>query len=157
MHLRDFRIGDEAALYQLHHGAIHRVASRDYTAEQIDAWAPPEPDLEAWALKMRALQPFVAEADGVIAGYADLQASGYLDHFYVSADFQRRGVGRMLMGRIHEEAARLGITELKSDVSRTAQPFFASFGFDIVEQRSVVRHGVTIPNALMRKVLTPSR
>jgi putative acetyltransferase len=153
MHIREFRIGDEATLYQVLHSAVHRIAARDYTPEQLNAWAPPEPEHEAWMLKMRALQPFVAEIDGVIAGYADLQPSGYIVHFFVSADFPRQGVGRMLMDRIHDKAARLGVTELTSDVSRTAQPFFARFGFGIVEQRFPVRQGVTIPNALMRKTL----
>lgn len=153
MNIRDFHIGDEASLYQVLHSAVHRVASRDYTPEQLNAWAPAEPDHEAWMIKMRALRPFVAEIEGVIAGYADLQASGYIVHFFVSADFPRRGVGRMLMDRIHEKAAHLGITQLTSDVSKTAQPFFTRFGFEIVEQRFPVRQGVTIPNALMRKTL----
>lgn len=153
MNIRDFRMGDEATLYQVLHSAVHGIAVRDYTPEQLNAWAPPEPEHEPWMLKMRALQPFVAEIDGVIAGYADLQASGYIVHFFVSAEFPRRGVGRMLMDRIHEKATCLGITELTSDVSKTAQPFFASFGFQIVEQRFPVRQGVTIPNALMRKIL----
>ena len=152
--LRAFHIGDEAALYRVHHGAVHRVASRDYTPEQLNAWAPPEPDHDAWLIKMRTLRPFVAEAGGVIVGYADVQPSGYIVQFFVSADFPRQGVGRMLMDRIHEEAARLGVTELTSDVSKTAQPFFARFGFEIVEQRFPVRRGVIIPNALMRKILT---
>ncbi len=153
--VRHFRPGDEAALYRVHREAIHRVASRDYTTEQIEAWAPARPDPGAWAIKMRHIRPFVAEVDGAIAGYADLQPSGYIDHFFVSADFPRRGVGRQLMERIHEEAARQGIAELTADVSRTAQPFFARFGFEIVEQRFPVRAGVTIPNALMRKHLPP--
>jgi putative acetyltransferase len=153
MNIRDFRIGDEATLYQVLHSAVHRIASRDYTFKQLNAWAPAEPDHEAWMIKMRALRPFVAEIDGVIAGYADLQPSGYIVHFFVSADFPRQGVGCLLMDRIHEKASRLGITELTSDVSKTAQPFFAHFGFEIIEQRFPVRQGVTIPNALMRKIL----
>jgi len=155
IHIRPFQVGDEPALYRVHHEAIHRVASRDYTPEQILAWAPARPDPGPWSIKMRHLQPFVAEVDGVIAGYADLQPSGYIDHFFVSADFPRRGVGRMLMERIHEEAARRAIGELTADVSKTAQPFFARFGFEIVELRFPVRSGVTIPNALMRKRLPP--
>lgn len=153
MHIRDFHIGDEASLYRVHHSAVHRIAARDYTPRQLNAWAPAEPDHAAWMIKMRALRPFVAEIDGVIAGYADLQPSGYIVHFFVSADFPRQGVGRALMDRIHEKAAHLGVTELTSDVSKTAQPFFARFGFEIVEQRFPVRQGVTIPNALMRKTL----
>lgn len=154
--VRPFRHGDEAALYRVHHDAIHRVAARDYTPEQIQAWAPDQQvDPGVWAIKMRHLRPFVAEVDGVIAGYADLQANGYIDHFFVSADFPRQGVGRRLMDRVHEEAARLGLEELTADVSKTAQPFFTHFGFEIVELRFPVRAGVAIPNALMRKLLVP--
>lgn len=155
MRIRPFQPGDEPALYRVHREAIHRVASRDYTPEQIQAWAPDRHDPGPWGIKMRRLRPFVAEADGVIAGYADLQPSGYIDHFFVCADFPRQGVGRLLMERIHEEAARQGLAELTADVSKTAQLFFARFGFEIVELRFPVRSGVTIPNALMRKTLLP--
>jgi len=32
----------------------------------------------------------------VMAGYADLQADGLIDHFFVDAGHARRGVGRAL-------------------------------------------------------------
>ena len=154
MHIRPYQTGDEAALYQVYYSAIHKIAVRDYTAKQIEAWAPKAFDPAVWAERMHAIRPFVAEVDGRIAGYADVQPSGYIDHFYVSGDFPRQGVGRVLMERIHAEAQRLALTALTSDVSRTAQPFFAHFGFQIVEERFPVRRGVTIPNALMRKELS---
>ncbi|MDR7092576.1 GNAT family N-acetyltransferase [Hydrogenophaga laconesensis] len=154
--VRRFRAGDEAALHAVHHGAIHRTASRDYTPEQLNAWSPADHDARAWARRMQDIRPFVAEVDGAIAGYADMQPSGYIDHFFVSPDFARQGVGSLLMRQIHEEAARQGIDELTSDVSLTAQPFFARNGFEIAEQRFPVRAGVTIPNALMRKTIRPS-
>src|SRR5205807_4677105 len=58
--LRDFRPGDEAALRAVFESAIHEVAIRDYTRAQVDAWAPRVHDTQAWAVRMRALQPFVA-------------------------------------------------------------------------------------------------
>ncbi len=39
MKIRRFRIGDEAALFRVYFSAIHDVASRDYTPEQVEAWA----------------------------------------------------------------------------------------------------------------------
>ena len=153
MHVRPYQTGDEAALYQVYYSAIHKIAVRDYTAEQIEAWAPKAFDLAVWAERMHTIRPFVAEVDGRIAGYADVQPSGYIDHFYVSGDFPRQGVGRRLMDHLHTEAQGLALTELTSDVSRTAQAFFAHFDFQIVEQRFPVRRGVMIPNARMRKAL----
>ncbi|MNT95242.1 hypothetical protein D3C72_2370850 [compost metagenome] len=57
------------------------------------------------------------------------------------------------MARLHEEVQALGLSEMTADVSLTAQPFFAHHGFGLVERREVVRDGVQIPNALMRKLL----
>ena len=102
---------------------------------------------------MERLNPFVAIENDKIVGYADLQDSGYIDHFYVSGTMPRRGVGARLMNELHEEANRLKITELTSNVSVTAQPFFARFGFEIVERKMGEIRGVVVPNALMRKLL----
>jgi hypothetical protein len=46
-----------------------------------------------------------------------------------------------------------GMRLLTSDVSRTAQPFFGHWGFEVVEERRPVMRGVVIPNALMKKEL----
>ena len=40
MHIRDFIIGDEKALYEVFQSAVHELAIQYYTAEQINAWAP---------------------------------------------------------------------------------------------------------------------
>ncbi|MFC4278304.1 GNAT family N-acetyltransferase [Achromobacter aloeverae] len=151
MHIRRFEIGDESALFGIFYSAIHRIAARDYTAEQIQAWAPADLDQNIWRERMRCIRPFIAQIDGCIVGYADLQDHGYIDHFFVSGFHPRQGIGNALMARIHEEATKRGIRELSADVSRTAQPFFESHGFLIVELRTPIQRGVVVPNALMRK------
>lgn len=153
MIIRLFSLGDEPALFRVYYSAIHEIAKRDYTQEQINAWAPADLDPKLWHKKMREIQPFVAEIDNEIVGYADVQSTGYIDHFFVSGSTPRQGIGSALMHRIHERSASLGLKELTSDVSRTAQQFFLRNGFEIVEQRQPARHGVIIPNALMRKRL----
>jgi len=102
---------------------------------------------------MQGLVPFVALAGGRVVGYADLQASGFIDHFYVAAEAGGQGVGGRLMHRILAQAAALGLAQLTSDVSLTAQPFFAHFGFEIVAHRGVDVRGVELRNAAMRKLL----
>ena len=154
MHIREFQLGDEAGLYAVFLSAIRELASKDYTPEQIEAWAPASFDPEAWAKRMQGIRPFVVESHGKLVAYADVQPTGYIDHFFVSGPFARTGIGTVLMNRIHETALAQGISVLTSDVSRTAQPFFAQFGFVVIEQRAPVIRGVTVPNALMRCELT---
>ena len=151
--LRDFRPGDEPALRAVFGSAIHEVAIRDYTQAQVDAWAPRVFDAALWAQRMQGIAPFVVERDGEIVAYADVQPSGYIDHFFVAARAGKLGIGGMLMRRIHERASELGIAELTSEVSRTAQPFYRHFGFEIVDHHVKRVRGVDIEYAAMRKRL----
>jgi putative acetyltransferase len=148
--LRDFAPSDAPALRGVFTSAIHEVAIRDYTPAQVDAWAPRAHDAVDWAEHMADLRPVVAELDGVVAGYADLQDGGYIDHFFVSGTAGGQGVGGALMRCILARAEALGLAELTSNVSLTAQPFFAHFGFEIVEHRVVDVRGVPLRNAAMR-------
>jgi len=156
MLIRPFRQGDEDALRRVFFSAVHGVASKDYSAEQIEAWAPAPKgaDRAPWAERMRAIRPFVAEADGVILGYADVQPNGYIDHFFVAAPAARGGVGSSLMARLHEEAAVRGTACLFADVSITARPFFEKWGFAVEAQQTVAIRGVPLINFRMRKALT---
>jgi len=148
--IRRYRPGEERALFNVYYSAIHLVASRDYSPRQIEAWAPRNVDPALWQDRMRGINPYVAELEGEVVAYADLQANGYIDHFFVSGAHPRRGLGTLLMNHILREARLLGLSELTSDVSRTAQGFYERFGFAVVEQREPVVRGVVIPNALMR-------
>lgn len=151
--VRDFRIGDEGRLHCVFHSAVREIACRDYSPEQVAAWAPEEWDVEAWSARVRGMKPFVVEVEGEIVGYGDVQDDGYMDHFFVAAAWTRRGIGAMLMRRIHLRASELGLGRLWSDVSRTAQPFFFHFGFRIVQETEAIIRGVALPNARMEKRL----
>ena len=151
--IRAFRDDDPPALQEVFYSAIHGTASADYTQEQIEAWAPAEVDAGRWAERMRGIAPFVAEEAGRIVGYADVQADGYIDHFFVAAAAGRRGVGSALMRQIHATAAERGIGALYSQVSMTARPFFEHWGFTVEAEQQPITRGVTMTNYLMRKAL----
>lgn len=151
--VREFQPVDAPALREVFESAIHGTARRDYTRLQVDTWAPRDHDPVAWAARMKGILPFVALVDGRIAGYADLQTSGHIDHFYVAAEAGGQGVGGRLMLRILAQAETLELAELTSHVSLTAQPFFAHFGFEVVEHRVFDVRGVEMRNAAMRKPL----
>lgn len=149
--IRPFRPGDEAALRAVFHASVHGLASKHYSPVQCDAWAPRLYDAAQWAERMRANQPFIAQVDGSegVAGFADLQADGYIDHFFVAPAFAGRGVARALMAHLHVQAAQRGLPRLWAHVSLTAEPFFAAQGFAVRERCEVERAGVVLRNALM--------
>ena len=148
--IRRFREGEESALLKVRYSAIHLIARRDYSEEQLQAWAPRDIDMVVWCDKIHQINPFVAELSGQIVGYADLQSNGYINHFFVSGRHPNRGIGTQLMRHLLSQAEVHGMHELTSDVSLTAQPFFERFGFSVVEQRFPELQGVVLSNALMR-------
>ncbi|MBL0727281.1 GNAT family N-acetyltransferase [Piscinibacter sp. HJYY11] len=154
MQIRPFCTGDEPALLAVFRSAVHGLASRSYTREQLNAWAPQTIDQSLWTNRMQGIQPFIVEVSGQIVAYADVQTSGYIDHFFVSAEHAGQGIGSFLMEHLIKVANGRATPWLASDVSLTAQPFFGKFGFAIVEQRFPVLRGIVVPNALMRKQLT---
>jgi putative acetyltransferase len=156
MHIRPCRPGEERVLHAVFLSAVHGLASKDYTRQQIEAWAPADLDQDLWSRLIQRIQPFVVVHEKEIVAYADLQPNGYIDHFFVCATHARQGVGSRLMKHLLAEAHARPIAVLSSNVSLTAQPFFEKFGFSITEQRSPVLRGVVIPNALMHKQLTPT-
>ncbi len=149
LQIRRYQPGEESALYEVFFTAIHLVACHDYTIEQVEAWAPRNLDMTLWRNRIRDINPFVADLNGELVGYADVQPNGYIDHFFVSGMHPRRGIGSLLMKRILAQAGTLAVPTLTSHVSRTAQPFFAKFGFVVTEQRYPEVRGVVIPNARM--------
>lgn len=153
MHIRPFRPGDASALRAVFYSSVHQLARLDYSAAQLHAWAPSEYDAVQWAERLRANQPFVAEVDGAIAGFADVQPSGYIDQFFVAGDWAGRGVARTLMAQIHHTAAQARMSRLWAQVSLSAEPFFRRSGFVLEARQQVTVRGVVLANARMGKPL----
>ena len=154
MQIRRYQPSDAEELRQLFFDTIRTVNLRDYSEAQVQAWAPEQVDMTEWHERLAKIRPFVCVIDDVIAGYADVQPSGLIDHFYVHHQRQRQGVGRCLMQAIHDQAARLELTRLHSHVSKTARPFFEAWDFRVVKKQQVSVRGQVLTNYVMEKSLT---
>lgn len=92
MQIRHYHPADCAGMARLFYETVHTVNAADYSPAQLDAWATGEVDLEAWNRSFLARRTRIAEEDGRIIGFADMDDTGYLDRLYVHRDYQRRGV-----------------------------------------------------------------
>jgi len=152
--IRDYEPSDAKALWDIYFHTIRTINSRDYAQEQVEAWAPESMEFELWENRMKIMTPFIAEVEGSIVGYADLQSNGLIDHFFCHHHFQRQGVGRALMEHILSTGKRAGLTRFYSEVSITAKPFYEHFGFNVVQEQLVEMRGQNIRNFVMEKQLT---
>jgi len=151
MHLRELKPGEERILFELFRNTIRNVNIRDYSKSQVVAWAPDDLNPSIWAGKMRSIRPFVVDVEETIVGYSDLQPDGLIDHFFVHHEWQRRGVGRVLMSEIERRALNGRIRQLETHASITARPFFEAFDFVVVCEQELEMRGETLKNYIMRR------
>ena len=147
MELRAYRPEDCEAMLRLFYDTVHTVNARDYTKEQLDAWATGQEDRESWDRSFREHFTVVAVSGGELVGFGDIDETGYLDRLYVHADYQGKGIATAICNQL-EQAVQGDIT---THASITARPFFEKRGYKVVEEQQVERQGIFLTNFCMKK------
>ena len=155
MELRKYRTEDLPQIARLFRDTIRTINTRDYTPPQVEAWSSAWEALQSRDDFFSTLYTLVAVENGQVAGYGNLDGSGYLDHLYVHKDFQGRGIATALCQALEQHARDLGCREVTVHASITARPFFEHRGYRTEEERTEQRLGVSLVNYAMQKDLTP--
>ncbi len=108
-----------------------------------------------WRSRLARNAPFIALHNAQLVGFADLQADGYIDQFFVHHRWQGKGVGKLLMTTLETRAREMRLGELTSNVSITARPFFEARGFVVTCIQQVCGGTTTFINYRMAKALGP--
>ena len=153
MIIRLYTPADLDGLIRLFHASVRRIAIKDYTEDQVKAWAPDDADRERWASPRASRPTWVAEIDGVLAGFTDLEPDGHVDMMFVHPDHQGCGVAGALLRQVEAEAARLGLGRLFTEASITARPFFERKGYRVITAQTVHVRGQDMVNYRMEKSL----
>ena len=149
---RTYAASDLPAVIQLFRETVHTVCAADYAPGQLDAWAPEELNLQKWQITLLSHHTIVAETTGIIAGFGDMDNTGYLDRLYVHKDFQRQGIATAICDRLESHIARgLSPCRFTTYASITAKPFFEKRGYRVVKSQVVERCGVQLTNYVMEK------
>jgi putative acetyltransferase len=153
MSIREYKLSDTKAIMKLFYDTIHEINIGDYTQEQVDAWAPKNMDYEVWHKRLQAKLPYIAEDNGEIVGFGELESDGHIDCFYCHSKYQRKGIGSKLLNYIENTAKLQEIKRLYTEASITAKPFFENKGFSLVKEQQVERRGVWLKNYVIEKYL----
>lgn len=148
MMLRPYRKEDCEQTARLFYETVHAVNAKDYAPRQLAAWAPAVPQPEAWHASFCGHYALVAEEDGAVIGFGDIDATGYLDRLYVHKGHQGRGVATALCDALEQYAAGRPVTV---HASITARPFFEKRGYRVCRRQQVLRAGVALTNFVMEK------
>lgn len=147
MIVRRYQPCDCKEITEMFYATIHTVNSKDYTKEQLSAWATGNVDMEQWNRSLQEHFSFVAVEDEIIVGFGDIDATGYLNRLYVHKDFQRKGIATALC----DELERAVSGTITTHASITAKPFFENRGYKVITRQQVYRQNVLLTNYIMEK------
>jgi len=153
MNIRLFQPQDAEQIAQLFHETVRQVNIHDYSNNQVAAWAPDDIYFRNWAKICSERFTYVADDQGIIAGFGELELNGHIDCFYCHKNYQRMGVGSKIYFAIEAKAEELGLNRLYVEASITAKSFFLDKGFSVIREQQVERRGETFINYAMEKFL----
>lgn len=133
---------------ELFYQTVHSVCAKDYTQEQLDAWASGTIDTEAWNRSFLNHYSLTAVEEGRIAGFGDIDDTGYLDRLYIHRDYQGKGIASAICDRLE---SHFPVKTVITHASITARPFFEKRGYRILREQQVERKGVLLTNFIMEK------
>lgn len=148
MFLREYNTSDCEYLAKLFYQTVHSVNAKDYTKEQLDAWATGNVNLNEWDKSFLEHFTLVAIKNEFIVGFGDIDKAGYLDRLYVHKDYQKQGIASSICDELEKSAKGNKIT---THAFITAKTFFEQRGYKVVKEQQVNRNGIFLANYVMEK------
>ena len=102
MEIRQYKPSDCKEMADLFYNTVHTINAKDYTKEQIDAWATGQVDLEKWDQSFQEHYTVDAALDCTIVGFGDIDKTGYLDRLYIHANDQGKGIATMICDQLEQ-------------------------------------------------------
>ncbi len=148
MQLRKYMVSDCEQLAELFYQTVHSINAKDYSEEQLDAWASGKVNLQEWNKSFLEHNTIVTIENRKIVGFGDMDLCGYLDRLFVHKDYQRKGIGSLICEKLEQAVCERKITTY---ASMTARPFFERRGYHVVRQQEVIRNKIALTNFMMEK------
>ena len=146
MDIRKYKSSDLEAVSWLFYETIHNINARDYTQEQLRAWASNAQSLQKRKDDLLCQHTLIAEIDKEIVGFGSIDKYGCLDLLFVRKDKQGQGIATALCDELEKK-----YSTVKTYASITAKGFFERRGYTLIKEQEVERNGIKLKNYEMRK------
>ncbi len=151
LQLRAYQSSDLPALGQLFYQTVHIVNAKDYTPEQLQAWAPAPIAPASWHETFLHTFTQIAIFQNEIVGFGNIEQTGYLDCLYVHHAHQSCGIATAICDKLEQYVMQQGVQQITVHASITAKSFFQKRGYDSIQEQLVKRHNVFLKNYKMQK------
>lgn len=154
MILRKYKSDDCLNLLKLFYDTVRTVNKKDYNNKQLSVWAPDnyiEEKYDIWQKSLSENFTIIAEINGEIAGFGDIEKTGYLNRLFIHKDYQHMGIASAIVKELEEYAEKICICTIITEASITAKPFFKKLGYTLIKEQQIERKGIFLTNYVMKK------
>lgn len=113
-------------LFGVFEESVRETCAKDYSAVQLDAWIARATPAR-WQQLLSGDLHFIAavnQTSGELAGFASINPDGYLHSMFVRPGYQKKGVASFMLHALEDWVMRFQASDIYSEVSITALPFF---------------------------------
>ena len=119
---------DAEQITPVHVASIRTLCAKDYTQEQIDAWAGWKSPDKYRAAMATGETFFVADVGGSVVGFSVLHGDE-VKAVYIHPDCVGQGIGRRLLDAVEAEARNCGVEMLQLTSTLTSVGFYDACGY----------------------------
>lgn len=151
MPLRSFKPSDAEALAGVYRDAVRTIGPQAYTDQQVEAWALYPDDMEEFRARLSRGLTLIADVDGRIAAFGQLEPDDHLAFIYCAGSYCRKGIASEIYRTLEAHAFQKGVRSIHTEASRISRPFFLRHGYIVTEVEKAVRFGVEFERFRMTK------
>ena len=156
MILRKYKSDDCLKLLKLFYDTVRTVNKKDYNDEQLSVWAPDnyiEEKYNTWQKSLSENFTVIAEKNGDIVGFGDIEKNGYLNRSFVHKNYQSRRIASSIVKELESYAEKICIRTIITEASTTAKPFFEKIGYSLIKEQQIEKKGIFLTNYVMEKYI----
>ncbi len=154
INVRAYLVDDCTKIIELFKNTVHSINAKDYNKEQLNSWAPAEIDCMVWNKSFLEHYSIVAEKNGIIVGFGDINNSAYFNRLYVHKDYQGQGIATKIADELENHVLEHDIKVITTHASITAKSFFENRGYKVIKEQTVECKGQFLTNFVMERTFT---
>ncbi|WP_435137705.1 GNAT family N-acetyltransferase [Formosa sp. A9] len=151
--IRQATANDIPEITALFKDTITKTCAKDYNDKQLQVWSSGAFETDKWLERINDYYFIVAETSNTIVGFAYLKKGYYLDGLFVHPNYLRQGIASSLLRTIESRVMIEDYPEIRSDVSKTALPFFEAMDFVVIKKQNKSHKGLNFLNYIVAKAL----
>jgi putative acetyltransferase len=124
---RPATLDDATRLFEVRRRSILELAPSGMSVGDAEAWAM-QLTRAGMERKLRELETWVAELDGIAAGWGAIRGE-YLEGLYTAPEFAGRGIGTGLLATLEGLMRQRGVQAVRAEASSNAREFYLRRGY----------------------------